>query len=62
MTINLFCLGSVCEEVQYPITELDTQAQNAKFWTGREVILNAELNYKNGILMMCWCCNFQGVI
>lgn len=31
MTANLNSLGSVCEEIQYPIAECITQAKSAKF-------------------------------
>ncbi len=31
MITNLNCLGSVCEEVQYPVAECVNEAQSAKF-------------------------------
>ncbi len=30
MTANLNCLGSVCEEVHYPVAECGTEAQSGK--------------------------------
>ncbi len=53
MTTNLNCLGSVCEEVQYPVAECGIEAQGAKFANQfhGEIVLNAELKSTNSILM-----------
>lgn len=34
MTANLNSLGSVCEEIQYPIAECITQAKSANLFIG----------------------------
>lgn len=61
MTANLNCLGSICEEVEYPVPECSNQAQSAISFMG-EILLNAELKSTKSTLVFLFlkCLKTEG--